>query len=337
MSNHRTLPRLIATALGCAALSLVPVQPAAAQSASRGSTLVLDLTTGFLSGGASEYVYDQNVDGSTYKASQLDWASRPLVYWGVGARFSLPWGCYASFSLKAGIGGKTGYMTDTDWLNYDGEETMFSESDSYTDQALILDVEVGYDFRLGDSLWIGPFVKLGYLNFEWTARDGYLQYAAEYYPTTDSEGNSVYGAYTPISANTPVTYVSGIGIVYQQSCLYPAIGLRVVYDPARWLRVTASFDVAPSLRMTETDNHVERGLIFTSTLSGGLALEPRLVLSCRLSKTVALGLDVSYLKIENLTGDLKETDTYGDSYTYSDSAGASFEAVECALTLSIRM
>lgn len=339
MTKYNSLMKsaLATAALGCALLLFHP-GIASAQSAKQKSAISLDLTMGVLSGGATELIYDPNVDGSSYKMSELDWASRPLVYWGLTANFNLSAGFYASFAVKSGIGGKTGYMQDSDWQNWDGVKTNFSEADSYTDQALILDIEGGYDFNIADSLKVGPFLKLGYLNFQWSARNGYLQYAPEYYPTTDSSDNYVYGPYTPISGNTPVIYVSGIGIVYQQSCFYPSIGLRATYTPWRRLTLVASFAVAPSVSMTETDNHVERGIIFTSTMNGGIVLEPRLVLRYQLSRVTTFGIDVSYIKIENLKGDLSATDSYGnDLGTDFNGAAASFEAIEGGVTLSMKL
>jgi outer membrane protease len=302
---------------------------AAAQNEESSSLFSIATTTGVLSGGATELVFD-----SGYKMSELDWASVPLGYWGLEASLNLPSGWYSRLGIKSGFSGKTGYMTDSDWQNWDGVKTNFSESDSYTDQAFILDFEVGYDFGLTDKLWISPFFELGYLNFEWSARDGYIQYPAESYPT-DSSGNQIYGPYTPISPNTPTVNTYGIGIVYQQTMIYPSLGLRVVFEPLDALKLTASFAFSPAASMTETDNHVARSLVFSSTMTGGIVLEPRLAAEYRLSRLLSLALDVSYIRIQGLSGDLNQTDQYGNVTTDPSGAAASFEAFEAGAKLSI--
>jgi outer membrane protease len=324
-------PRLLAVIAIGVAILFGSSRIAAAQTAGNSSYFSLTTSAGFIIGGATELVFD-----SGYKMSELDWASQPLAYWGLEASVNFPSGWYARLGLKSGLSGKTGYMTDSDWQNWDGVKTNFSESDSYTDQALLLDFEAGYDFSLTDNLWLGPFLELSYLNFQWSARNGYIQYPSEFYPT-DSGGNPIYGPYTPISPNTPTYNIYGIGIVYQQSTFYPSLGVRCTYKPLRELKLLASFAISPLVSMTETDNHVERSLVFSSTMTGGLVLEPRLILDYQLSRSMSLGLELSYIRIQGLTGDLTETDIYGNSYLDPSGAGATFDAFEAGATFSIHL
>jgi outer membrane protease len=321
--------RFLFLAAIASAILFCRAQFAGAQSVENPSLIALTTTAGVLSGGATELVFDAG-----YKMSELDWASVPLAYWGLEASLNLPSGWYAHLGLKSGFSGQTGYMTDSDWQNWDGVKTNFSSSDSYTDQAFILDFEAGYDFGVTDELWIGPFFELGYMDFEWSARDGYVQYPSEVYPT-NSSGNQVYGPYTPISSNTPTVNTNGIGIVYQQSSIYPSIGLRVVFEPLDALKLTASFAFSPVASMTETDNHVARSLVFSSTMTGGVVLEPRLAVEYRLSRIMSLSLDMSYIRIQGLTGDLTQTDIYGNVTTDPSGAGATFDAFEAGAKLSI--
>ena len=278
-------------------------------------------TIGFLVGGATELVYDLG-----YKMSELDWASQPLAYWGLTAAVNFPSGLYARLGLKSGLSGKTGYMTDSDWQNWDGIKTNFSESDSYTDQALVLDLEAGYDFSLTDNMRFGPFLELSYINFQWSARNGYLQYPPEFYPP-----------FTPISPNTPTIKIYGIGIVYQQSTYYPSFGIHFEFRPLRVLKIAASFAVSPFASMTETDNHVARSLVFSASMTNGLVLKPSLNLEYQLSQRIGLGLEMSYIRIQNLTGDLTQTDMYGNSYLDPSGAAATFNALEAGATLAIHL
>jgi hypothetical protein len=72
-------------------------------------------------------------------------------------------------------------------------------------------------------------------------------------------------------------------------------------------------------------------------MSGGLVLEPRVTAEYQLSRAVGIGLEVSYIKIQNLTGDLTQTDQNGTSYTDPGGSGASFEALEAGVDLAVRL
>ena len=72
-------------------------------------------------------------------------------------------------------------------------------------------------------------------------------------------------------------------------------------------------------------------------MSGGLVLEPRVSAEFRLSRAMRLGLEISYISIQNLNGDLTQTDEYGTSYTDPGGSGASFEAVEAGIDLAVRL
>ena len=100
----------------------------------------LETTTsaGILIGTSRELV----LSGS-YIVSQLDWAMKPLVFTGSGLIATTPAGLRASLEVLAGVPGKTGRITDKDFLNGDGVVTHFSEHDSFTEGALMLDARIG--------------------------------------------------------------------------------------------------------------------------------------------------------------------------------------------------
>jgi outer membrane protease len=258
------------------------------------------------------------------------------VFWGLDVNLAMPAGWHARLGLKSGLGGMTGYMTDSDWQNWDGIETNFSEASSYTDEALRLGLEGGYDLRVTDAFSMGPFLGFEYLSFQWSARDGYIQYPPESYKT-DYAGNPVSAPYTPISPNTPISKVYGIGIVYQQSFVFPTLGIRATWKPFQGLGLLASFAASPLARLSETDNHVARSIIFTSTMTGGLVLAPHLRLDFEASRSLGLGLEVYYIRISNLTGDMLQTDSSGTATTDPWGAGASFEAIEGCITIRLSL
>jgi outer membrane protease len=328
MALRTAPPRRAILILAC--LVLLGAAPSLAGQGGAKPLFSLSTSVGFLSGAAKEYVFDSSYV-TDYKMSELDWASSPLLLWGIAGDLRFGDGIYARFQVASGALGKTGYMTDSDWQNYDGIKTNFSQSESWTDQALIVKISAGYDLRILDTLALGGFAEFGYLDFEWSARGGYLQYPVEIYP------NAAYGPYTPITANTPITPVYGIGIIYRQSTIYPALGLRAAYRPSPGFGILASMAISPLVTMTTTDDHVLRSLIFSSTLRGGLLLEPSLQIDYRLSGTLGLSLRASYRSIRNLGGDLTQTDDKGAAFTNPGGGGASFEAFDFGLALGMTL
>jgi hypothetical protein len=59
-------------------------------------------------------------------------------------------GFFASLDLQSGIAGVCGRIGDSDYLNYDGVKTHYSEHDCYAEQALLADLKIG---------WSSPWTK----------------------------------------------------------------------------------------------------------------------------------------------------------------------------------
>jgi outer membrane protease len=298
-------------------------------------SLEASTSTGILIGTSREIVLL-----GTYIESQLDWAMQPLVFTGSELRVSTPEGLRASIEVRSGVPGRTGRITDKDFLNYDGEVTHYSEHDCFTEGALLLDAQFGWQFTLSDRFAVEPFAGFSLMRFKWTARDGYLQYPPESYP----------GPYTPWNPQTtPVIDVYGTGIVYQQNWFIPMAGVRATLRFDDRLEAALALGFSPFLWMNDLDNHELRLLDFVGTMSGGFLLDPSLEVSWRLGQRARLSLDLSYRIIWGLVGDMLMIGAGaegspgpsgllpGESHLYYDAASTSFDALGFALSLDLSL
>jgi outer membrane protease len=289
-------------------------------------------SAGVLLGTSRELVFD-----GAYKVSELDWAMKPLVITGSELRGTWESGLRASLEVRAGVPGDTGRITDKDFLNYDGVVTHFSEHDCYTEGALLLDARIGWQFALGERFALEPFAAFSLMRFKWTARDGYLQYPPESSPP-----------YTPWNSSITRIPVFGTGIVYEQTWYIPMAGLRATYRYGDGIEVALSLGFSPYLWMTHLDNHELRLLDFSSTLSGGLLLDPSLEVSWRLTPQARVAVDLSYRAIWGLVGDtlVSGTGVAGDtgpeldpgvSVLESNASGTSFNAFSLSVSLVLTL
>jgi outer membrane protease len=274
-----------------------------------------------------------------YVMSQLDWAMKPLVFVGSELRASTPEGLRASLEVRSGVPGKTGRITDKDFLNWDGDVTHYSEHDSFTEGALLLDARLGWQFVLGDRFTVEPFAGFSLMRFKWTARDGFLQYPPESsYP------------YTPWNPQTTTKAdVYGTGIVYQQTWYIPMAGMRATLRFGDRMEAAFALGFSPYLWMNDLDNHELRQLDFVGIMSGGFLIDPSLEVSWRLGPRSRLSLDLGYRIIWGLVGDTLEIGTGtggspgpgglvpGESIRYYSTAGTSYDAFSLSLSLNVSL
>ncbi len=325
---------------------------AAAQSSAGASSnrISLSITTeaGVLDGLAKEFVYDQGVSPD-YIVSELDWQLQPVFYWGAGIDLGYrQW--YAELNLKSGVSGESGSITDSDFLDGNGVKTNFSESNAYTEQALLADLTVGWKVEAFPGMKLGLFVSGDYMDFKWTAQDGYYQY-----PSTGSEysynanGSVVYGTYPAWSASESKVPIYGTAIVYEQAYIYPAVGVSAEVALARRLTLGASFSYSPLVYCSDEDDHELRLLDFFSAMGMGTMIEPKLDLTYRFSERAALELSASYRVISGLLGneevenvgtaDASPTYPYaagpGTVVSYPESSGASYSTLDASLSFRL--
>ncbi len=291
-------------------------------------------SAGVLLGTSREIVLD-----GAYKVSELDWPMQPLVLAGSRLLATMPAGVRASLEVEYGVPGKTGLITDKDFLNGDGVVTHFSEHDSFAEGALLLDARIGKDISLGAGFTLAPFVGFSLMRFAWTARDGYLQYPPE--------GSAPFTPWNP--RTTPRDLVYGTGIVYQQTWYIPEAGMRAGIGFGGSLEVALALDVSPYLWMNDLDNHEMRQLDFVGTMKGGLLADPSLEVAFRLGPRARLSLGVDYRIIWGLRGDTLEIGAGvdgvpgpsgllpGQSIRFTGASGASYDALGAVLSLDLSL
>jgi outer membrane protease len=281
-----------------------------------------------LYGQANEYVYNQDVSAD-YKDSELDWPFEPLFYVGAGLALDSKLGIFATLDLRQGLSGKTGTMTDSDYLNGDGVKTNLSESDCYTERALLLDLKLGYNLPyFSDPFKLGAYLGFSYMDLKWSARDGYYQYPSYGSGYQDyGPGNISLGNYEPWSAGETKTPLYGTGILYEQAYLLALFGVQASYKLGDAFTLGAACSIAPIAYCYTEDNHELRTIDFYSKLSSGLMLEPSVSLKYALKPGAALRLDVAYRQVTSLKGDITQvnqgttsTSSLGNYYAGPDSA-----------------
>jgi outer membrane protease len=310
----------------------------------QGATLTVRTGTGIMYGTSRELV----LDGS-FAVSELDWAIQPVFYVESVLELRALGGLAVSLSVRNGIPAQSGFITDSDWLNYpmNTDKTNFSQHDCYTERAVLVDARAGWEFSLGDVLAIQPFGAFEFMSYKWTARDGYLQYPPGWFSA--SPPPPPYPAWSPTWEKIPVY---GTGIVYQQTFLIPAAGLRAtVRFLPRW-EAALSFTASPVAFCFDLDNHVFRGADFYENMANGLLLEPGLSVRLRLSPRAAFSLDASYRSISGLVGDTTEVvtgvnypgfpssptnPTPGTTYTFRDSGGAAYQVWSASLFFDLSL
>ena len=288
-------------------------------------------------GTAKEFV----LDGS-FAISELDWAIQPLFFVENSLELKASGGLHASLKVRAGLPMQTGNITDSDWLNYevngDTNKTNFSQSKCFTERAILLDATVGWEFQLGDEFSLEPFVTFGYMSWEWTARDGYLQYPSGWFSA--SPPSPPYPDWSPSEPRIPIY---GTGIVYSQTYLIPAVGFRLGYRLAEKWRLAFSFSASPYVYCTDLDNHIFAGAEYTDNMGGGWMIEPELSSEFHFSERAILSVGASYRHIAGLVGDDTETVTganysgAGTQYVYPNGGGASYDVLSAWLNLSLRL
>jgi len=276
-----------------------------------------------------------------YTISELDWPFQPVLYAGTALAIQTRLGLSASLEVRSAFPWRSGFMQDSDFLNYDYGDlsrTHFSQHDCYTERAITLDARVGWVFHLGSAFTLQPFAAFGLMQYKWTARDGYLQYPS---PTPPDP------PYTPWSPAQTKVPISGTGIIYEQVYLIPAVGLSARARLGERFDAGLSFVFSPFVFCNDLDNHVQRAppwdTDFYEYMRWGLLLEPALTLEFRVSRQARLSFDVSYRRITGLIGD-SYTVNAGPGLppgqiaaTYPDSGGAAFDALDASLALSLSL
>jgi outer membrane protease len=342
-----SLKKRLLISLVCMALALLP-GPVFGQSA-QAFTLSTTTSSGVLYGESFDYVYNQNVS-TNYKNSELDWPFQPVFYTGEHLSLTTGIGVFATLDVKEGLPGNGGTMTDSDFLNGNGVRTHYSQSESYMERAVLADLAIGYDLPIG-AFTFGASVSFSYMDFKWSARDGYYQYPTSGYDYYFNSSGFVPGTDTPWSASETKTPLYGTGILNEQTYLIGSAGLQASWRILDSLSLSASFSYAPLAYCFTADNHELRLINFYSTLSNGFMIEPRLDVTYVVAPHASIALSVDYRQLFNLIGNATEvnqgttsTGSDGNYYAGPDSAatftngeGASLWMFDAGLMLKIEL
>lgn len=329
------MKRLKRTRVSLALTCVILASLAAAPGFAADTVLTASAGTGIMYGVAKELVYSTSAfNGNVYTLSELDWDIKPLFYAKAALALSTSIGFAASLDARIGVPGKTGSIGDSDWLNYDQygypTKTNYSQHDCFTERAMVLDAKVGWQFPLARWLSLEPFLAFGFMDFKWTARDGYLQYPPNYLL-----GTAILPY--PDSSTQPKEPVSGTGIIYQQTYFIPAVGFAAKLRFGQNFGGSVSFAISPLVFCNDVDNHLLAFADFYENMSGGLLLEPKVSLEWQVSERAGLSLDVSYRHIAGLIGTTYVVVTgVGQiaglvASTSPNGAGASFDALDASL------
>jgi outer membrane protease len=310
-------------------------EPAPAQEVS----LTVAAGAGIMYGTAKEFARE-----GTFAISELDWAMQPLFFVENSLELRALGGLHASLKVRSGLPMQSGIISDSDWLNYayngDTNKTNFSQSNCFTERAILVDVSIGWEFQLGSGFSFEPFTSFGYMSWEWTARDGYLQYPAGWFSSTPPSP-----PYPDWSPSQPQIPIYGTGIIYSQTYWIPAIGFRLGYRPAEKWRLAFSLAISPYVYCIDKDVHIFTGAEYTDTMGGGWMIEPELSTELHISERAVLSAGASYRHIAGLVGDDSQTftgadysgapaPTPGTQHVFSNGGGASYDALSAWLTFS---
>lgn len=279
---------------------------------------------GILYGRSEEIVY-KSPESDLY-SSELLWDLRPLVYTGVAADFGPhdPFsqnGLAAAFSFRFGLPLKTGIIEDRDWLNNnDNYMTHYSRHDAYSRRAILSGISFGYSWTLARFLALKAYGNFSYMNFSWSAEDGYIQYPS---------GNSS-GSYPPWNNGLPKDYglSEGTLILYTQNWFILDPGISLAGRFGRFFSVEGNFNYSPLVFCFGKDDHLKRGTVFRDYLYFGHYLKGSCALVFSTGKNIDLSLYVSYTHITGTRGD-----TYAENTLYANSAGAAYRALDAGLAV----
>jgi outer membrane protease len=316
---------------------VVPALPAETNaSPSFPYTFSVGASTGFLYGEGEEIVY-KSEDNDAY-LSHLLWDLKPLFYYGSSLLFAQrdPWEGFGFFSellLKFGLPRKTGGMEDRDWLSETTSDlTHFSSHDNYTDGAFILDFSAGLSFPLNIGPLLKIFTGLSFMNFKWTARDGYYQYA-----------KSSAGTYEVWDESIEKKPVYGPAITYCQEWLIFIMGSSLYIPFFTYFSLGFSFQLGAVIFCNAQDDHLEAGnkKQYNDYVFRGVMIEPRGELVFSPHSRVSLSLYCGYRRIKGGRGEsyARQSGTGGDGFfdkTPFDSAGAAYAALDTGLALKVQ-
>ncbi|MDR2519363.1 MAG: omptin family outer membrane protease [Spirochaetaceae bacterium] len=209
----------------------------------------IQLFTGVLFGGMTEYVYER---GREQDLSRLEWEENFVPFLDLIGEFTI-WNIFLRVSVLTAIPIQSGRMRDYDYMLPDsGARSHYSEHNAMFDKHLEIEPEIGCFFSAG-RFSFAPGIGVLFRSRKWTAADGFVQYP-------------VSGAW---SEDTPKQGMAGAIISYEESTWFPTINL----DTSFWIndRFTLGLTTVwyPYLEVKTIDSHYLRATRFHDEMRGG--------------------------------------------------------------------
>jgi outer membrane protease len=310
---------------------LVLVFSASAQSRGiNGHSLSLGTSIGLLDGEAEEIVYRDT--GSDDKLSQLLWEIKPLVYAGVDANYNWrksgsTWGIFADILFKFGFSGGTGVMEDRDWiaLNYPDFLTHYSVHDNKTENALLVDTNIGVSFKIFEKYLLKTYITYNYMHFSWTGNGGSVLY-----PSWDIDNDG--------QPDGDHSYLRSIDVItYEQNwhVLSPAVAFYGEFN--QYFDIEISRKLSPLIWFSAEDNHILRNLIVTENLNGGFFIEPSLLFSFKPNNFLTLLCSIAYRNISGTRGDGEYNYQGQPTINVNDMRGAGYSAFDISIMVKFNI
>ncbi|HEQ72050.1 MAG TPA: omptin family outer membrane protease [Spirochaetia bacterium] len=147
-----------------------------------------NLDTGLFFGMIQEWVfYDQGGDGTyDFTESRIDWQVCPVFYVGLSGSIEILPRFFVALGAWIGIPGETGYMEDFDWNTTTGVWTNFSHHDNLLQSAQFADLNAGYSIVYESNLVVNALIGFNFQRFQFSGRDGYLEYPPGSVPVPSS-------------------------------------------------------------------------------------------------------------------------------------------------------
>jgi outer membrane protease len=272
---------------------------------------------GALIGQAEEIVYKYaNRDD---KLSELLWDLKPLAYTGATLSFSRSdplagFGLALDLSTKFGLPLRSGTMEDRDWQAVDPQQlTEFSSHDAYIEGwTLLFDGSGGISIPIKSALALKALLKVSYMQFSWSGRDGYTEYMSDNWQRKDTPGTV---------------------ITYDQAWLIFSPGIGLFWPLDRALSLDLHLFISPLIYAGAEDHHKLRGLRFNDYMRGGLFLEPALYIAFAPNNFFSIVARCSWRRIFGTRGK-----TFIDGFLYSENiAGAGFSAFDAGISFKFAL
>lgn len=226
----------------------------------------------FQNGQINEFVIS---DFNGHIQSELNWDVQCLSLLGINA--TVGWEMvYLEVDCFFGIPKPSGSMYDSDWINAAnlGMKTNYSESSNSVDYLGNLDLILGVDVKLWESLHIIPYAGISYSKIDFTANGG-----TYWYGTPAAQARRDYGdnykdhisEYSYVPYNSPLAAsdnLNGDVITYKRELFNYNLGLKAKYNFFTRFTASLDFSFAVFTQSNAKDCHILRNDDFLDKMNG---------------------------------------------------------------------